>query len=84
MKLPFKCSNLSRAERRKAKEASKEMKDLKSPSRKAEFVNIIRNSAKSSPRTKALLEESNFQTQNATANYIIHGIAFSLTNPYKG
>lgn len=29
--LPFKCSKLSRAERRKSDEASREMKDLKSP-----------------------------------------------------
>ena len=70
VKLPFKCTNLSRAEKRRAKEASKELKDLKSPSKKVEFVNIIKNSAKSSPRTKKLLEESESQTQISTPKFI--------------
>ena len=59
VKLPFKVSKLNRSEKRKSKEASKSLLALGSPSKKAQFVNLISKSAKSSPRTKLLLEKEN-------------------------
>ena len=59
VKLPFNVSKLNRSEKRKSKEASKSLLALGSPSKKAQFVNLISKSAKSSPRTKLLLEKEN-------------------------
>ena len=64
VKMPFKKTKLNRSEQAKVKRAANDLSTFQSPSKRAHFVKSITSVAKSSPRTKRLIEEKDREQLN--------------------